>query len=198
MPDTAGLDTVLDFLNTLDERSFIRHGSRHTGGDAIASLAGLAAWLGDRRLVPSGAEASEADLAMGHALRDALRSALRLRAAAGSGEADAESLASLNTILGGFPLRARFGAGVTPQLVPSAADGVGAGLAAIAAAVTLSAAAGSWSRLKICASPDCGWVFYDESRNGAGRWCSMRSCGNRDKTRAYRQRHPAATRQLPS
>jgi predicted RNA-binding Zn ribbon-like protein len=73
---------------------------------------------------------------------------------------------------------------MTPAMTP-AGQGAGAGLA-------LSAAAGTWDRLKICAAPDCRWVFYDVSRNGAGRWCSMRSCGNRDKTRTYRQRHAAA------
>ena len=34
------------------------------------------------------------------------------------------------------------------------------------------------SRLRLCASEDCGWVFVDESRNGMRRWCSMEGCGN--------------------
>jgi len=41
----------------------------------------------------------------------------------------------------------------------------------------------------MCAHGDCRWVFYDGSRNGRGRWCTMDVCGNRAKTRAYRQRH---------
>ncbi|GAA2273871.1 CGNR zinc finger domain-containing protein [Glycomyces scopariae] len=54
-------------------------------------------------------------------------------------------------------------------------------------------AAGRWHRLKAC--PDCRWVFYDHSRNGAKRWCLMtaggpdgRSCGSIAKVRAHRQR----------
>ena len=45
---------------------------------------------------------------------------------------------------------------------------------------------GSWSRLKACRQ--CGWAFYDYSRNRSGSWCSMQICGNRLKTRAYRRR----------
>jgi predicted RNA-binding Zn ribbon-like protein len=65
------------------------------------------------------------------------------------------------------------------------------------AAVLLSFAiaaisAGIWHRLRAC--PDCGWVFYDSSRNARRTWCSMtaaggaRGCGSIAKTRAYRAR----------
>jgi len=30
---------------------------------------------------------------------------------------------------------------------------------------------------------DCGWLFYDTSRNGSRRWCSMEGCGSRVKMR---------------
>jgi predicted RNA-binding Zn ribbon-like protein len=49
-------------------------------------------------------------------------------------------------------------------------------------------ATGEWSRLKTCARDSCRWVFFDHSRNRSGRWCSMRVCGNREKTAAYRAR----------
>jgi predicted RNA-binding Zn ribbon-like protein len=62
------------------------------------------------------------------------------------------------------------------------------GLDVIVEAIATSVAEGRWSRLKLCASPDCRWAFYDTSRSGGGRWCSMEVCGNRHKTRAYRQR----------
>lgn len=45
-----------------------------------------------------------------------------------------------------------------------------------------------FSRLRICAADDCLRAFYDGSRNGTGKWCSTAACGNRMKTRAYRQR----------
>ena len=48
---------------------------------------------------------------------------------------------------------------------------------------------GRWDRLKLCDAETCRYAFYDESRNRSGRWCSMASCGNRAKTRAFRERH---------
>jgi predicted RNA-binding Zn ribbon-like protein len=43
-------------------------------------------------------------------------------------------------------------------------------------------------RLKRCASPDsCGWLFYDDSKGGQRRWCSMEACGTLDKMRRYRR-----------
>jgi predicted RNA-binding Zn ribbon-like protein len=42
------------------------------------------------------------------------------------------------------------------------------------------------ARVKICeGSPGCGWLFLDTTKNGSRRWCSMRDCGNREKTRRF-------------
>jgi predicted RNA-binding Zn ribbon-like protein len=40
--------------------------------------------------------------------------------------------------------------------------------------------------------PGCGWLFLDTSKNQSRRWCSMNTCGARDKMRRYhkRQRTP--------
>ncbi len=45
-----------------------------------------------------------------------------------------------------------------------------------------------WPRLKVCANDACRWVFFDQSRNGAGRWCTMRRCGTLMNVRAFRRR----------
>ena len=45
---------------------------------------------------------------------------------------------------------------------------------------------GMFDRLKSC--DHCRWVFYDTSKNRAGRWCSMQACGGREKAKAYRRR----------
>lgn len=43
-------------------------------------------------------------------------------------------------------------------------------------------------RLRRCAAADgCGWLFYDETRNGSRRWCSMETCGTLQKMRRYRR-----------
>ncbi|WP_426117313.1 CGNR zinc finger domain-containing protein [Pseudomonas sp. DSP3-2-2] len=38
-------------------------------------------------------------------------------------------------------------------------------------------------RLKVCATPDCDWLFIDTSKNGGRRWCQMNICGSREKAR---------------
>lgn len=50
------------------------------------------------------------------------------------------------------------------------------------------------SRVRQCEG--CVAHFYDSSKNGLRRWCSMRICGNRAKVSRYaaRQRTPAGTR----
>lgn len=44
------------------------------------------------------------------------------------------------------------------------------------------------SRLKRCANPACGLFFYEIARNRRRRWCSMKTCGNRMKSVAFRRR----------
>jgi len=51
---------------------------------------------------------------------------------------------------------------------------------------------GDVSRLRQCANKKCQWVFFDTSRSGARRWCTMNSCGNRAK--AHRHYHRTKTK----
>lgn len=44
------------------------------------------------------------------------------------------------------------------------------------------------SRTKRCEGHECGWLFFDTTKNKTRRWCEMRVCGNRAKVRALRQR----------
>ena len=43
-------------------------------------------------------------------------------------------------------------------------------------------------RTKRCEGKECGWLFFDATKNTSRRWCEMRVCGNRAKVRAARQR----------
>jgi predicted RNA-binding Zn ribbon-like protein len=45
------------------------------------------------------------------------------------------------------------------------------------------------SHVKEC--PNCGWLFLDTSKNQSRRWCSMNTCGARDKMRRYHKRRQA-------
>jgi predicted RNA-binding Zn ribbon-like protein len=43
---------------------------------------------------------------------------------------------------------------------------------------------GNLRRIKLCENPyGCGWLFYDGSKNGSRRWCSMEGCGSQVKMR---------------
>ncbi len=41
-------------------------------------------------------------------------------------------------------------------------------------------------RIKVCANPDCRWVFHDPTKARTKRWCSDRTCGNRARVRRAR------------
>jgi predicted RNA-binding Zn ribbon-like protein len=43
-------------------------------------------------------------------------------------------------------------------------------------------------RMRKCESESCVLHFYDTSKKGSRRWCSMALCGNKVKVAAYRQR----------
>jgi predicted RNA-binding Zn ribbon-like protein len=44
------------------------------------------------------------------------------------------------------------------------------------------------TRLKVCANPDCHWVFIDQSHNVSRCWCRQWACGNLMKVRQFRAR----------
>jgi predicted RNA-binding Zn ribbon-like protein len=174
----SGSDSALllrDFVNTYDVDCDI---------DDFGAPCDLSGWLTERGLTPPDSRADESDLAMAVALREGLRTAMLGH----HGSAAAGPLGDLDRLLAGLPLRVSLDG---PALVPLR-DGVRGGLAALAAAVMQTVAAGDWSRLKVCREATCRWAFLDTSKNRSRSWCSMRMCGNRTKTRAYRARRRAA------
>lgn len=44
------------------------------------------------------------------------------------------------------------------------------------------------ARIKICENEDCGWIFFDASKNRSRRWCAGYACGNMMTVRRYRAR----------
>jgi hypothetical protein len=166
----ADLTLIEEFLNTLDERTFSRHGDQHVPGDRLTSPQALAGWLTAHDLAPAGVVLRRADLTAATTLRSALRQAIGGAAAA---------LPEHPLHLGPDPsgtlrIQARSGRPWLDVIIETVAE---------------STARGDWPRLKLCAAPDCRWAFHDTSRNGRGRWCEMAVCGNRHKTRTYRERH---------
>ncbi len=163
---------VEHFVNTLDERTFNRHGSAHRAADELTTVEALAAWLEAHDLLGSGESVDESVLGSARVLRTALRSVLAEDRSAASALADF-SLRLVPADSGRLRLAASTGSDGLDLIVETVATSVGDG---------------RWKRLKLCASDDCRWAFYDTSRSGGGRWCSMEVCGNRHKTRAYRRR----------
>lgn len=175
MFEARDLDLVEQFLNTVDERTFSRHGKNHVATDELASPEALTAWLVAHDLATPDTVLHARDLDTALTLRAALRNALLQAAPA-------------TDLLAGFSLR--LAPDHSGRLRLAAASGV-AGLDVIVETVATSVAASRWNRLKLCAATDCRWAFHDTSRSGGGRWCSMEVCGNRHKTRTYRQRRPS-------
>jgi len=163
-PAAAAL--IVDFVNTRDIDE---------GTDNLTGPADLAAWLDRHGLAGDGA--TDVDLSDAITLREGLRAALGHDGAEPPGLADLLHRLPLQVALGG-----------TPELVP-ARSGVSAGLAGLLVAATRCGQDGTWARLKVCPADHCRWAFYDTSRNRSRNWCSMRVCGNREKTRAYRTRN---------
>jgi predicted RNA-binding Zn ribbon-like protein len=48
------------------------------------------------------------------------------------------------------------------------------------------------TRLRQCASPTCGWLFLDNTKNHRRQWCAMTGCGNKARVQRYRQRQRSA------
>ncbi|WP_432938114.1 CGNR zinc finger domain-containing protein [Kribbella sp. CA-253562] len=171
-----GLDLIAEFLNTVDQRSFSRHGVSHAGGERLASPGDLADWLAECAILAADDELGPEDLTDAIALRTALRQSL-------AGEIDAA------TAFENYPL----------QLAPDRSGGLRIAarsgrpwLDTIVETVVVAVGNGDWNRVKLCAAPDCRWAFHDTSRSGRGRWCDMNICGNRHKTRIYRERRQHA------
>jgi predicted RNA-binding Zn ribbon-like protein len=167
---------LCDFLNTRDERRFGVHAVKVTR-DWFASRESLGAWLGSRNLAVEGDGITEADRAASVELRDALRAHVADRQA---------SPIVLTEIAAHYPVVVAFGADPVLRPTQLGASGI---LAALLMSAAEAAIDGRWSRLKMCAAPDCRFVFYDRGRNGIGRWCATEICGSRMKARRYRQRH---------
>ncbi|MFF8675235.1 CGNR zinc finger domain-containing protein [Streptomyces sp. NPDC015242] len=185
MPPTPGPDPrpltdeplCIDLLNT----RWIDATGRH---DLLDSLDGLRTWLAGPHVSRSlGFAAVPAD-------EDTLERLLQARTALDQAIADprrpdAEAIDALNAVLAhgrrGHLLRPdgpdTFVEVETPSWLP----------AWRAAEDYLRLLAERPERIRACGNPECVLHFYDVSKNGTRRWCSMAGCGNRAKA----QRHYA-------
>jgi predicted RNA-binding Zn ribbon-like protein len=155
--------------------------------DRIGTAARAQSWLRQKGLVAPGDRISGADAARLRELREALRA---LVTANHGGRPEASATALIHTLAGGADLRVAVDDSGRTALEPMrrGADGAVATLLGILHEAQLS---GDWSRMKGCRQ--CGYAFFDRSKNRSAAWCAMAICGNRTKNRAYyRRRHTAA------
>jgi predicted RNA-binding Zn ribbon-like protein len=173
LPDVpAAVATIRDFVNTFDHE---------TGMDELSTRAELVRHLARAGLLASAAvRATDADLALALGLRAGLREAL-----AANHDDVAVPVPELASALRDLPVSLDW-TDAGPAL-RTTATGVRGALARVGLAAQEAANEGLWWRLKICALDECGWAYYDHSKNRSRSWCGY-GCGNKVKTRAYRAR----------
>jgi predicted RNA-binding Zn ribbon-like protein len=155
------------------------------GAELFSSPRALSDWLSARGLVEPGAALKRSDLRRALEVREALRA---LFAANNGAELDPVVVERLDRAAARPAVVIQFGPDGTPDFEPQRRDFDGA-LGFVLALVARAQLDGSFARLKACPGDDCGWAFYDYSRNQASGWCSMSICGSRAKARAYRRRN---------
>jgi len=181
-PAPGSLALVQAFINSHYDLEFDH------GADLFDSPTRLRAWLASRRLIDARAQVTDDDLLRAVAVREGLRELARC---SDNGDV-APALSLLNEAAEGTAVEMRFG-DRGPRFVARAGGGVNSAVGLILGLTTQAMLEGSWTRLKICPGDDCGWAFFDHSRNQTGRWCSMSVCGGRAKARSHYQRRRGAS-----
>jgi predicted RNA-binding Zn ribbon-like protein len=175
-PAPGDLELVQRFMNLHE------HGPGDEG-DLPPPAEMLEDFLRSRGLLDDGVPFTEADRDAALELHRALHSKVRADL---EGEMPDADVAAIDQAAQRAGLHPHFGHS-GPVLVPTE-HGVPGALGRIVAVAFLADLDGSWEDLKECAGEDCSAVFFDRSKNHSGRWCSMSTCGNRAKVRAWRDR----------
>ncbi|MEV0704772.1 CGNR zinc finger domain-containing protein [Saccharopolyspora sp. NPDC050389] len=175
---SAQAELIIAFANTLDIEDET---------DALADAAGLARWLVDAGLTGSTPVVTADDHARCHRFRSGVREVL------GIDDRRSHVLADADSVLRELPLLVSASAALQdggPALQPAPElPVVHRAFAGLASALAVLLITGEIERIKRCPAEDCGWVFWDSSKNRSRRWCSMRVCGNRNKARSFASRN---------
>lgn len=145
----------------------------------------LEAWLADSSLDVEGLSCTPRELAAARRVARAIESGAQ--AAARNRRPPDDAVRLLNRAAALPPL--------TPRLDPLSRDfswhkpNVGAAMSEVARdALAMLGDPEQRRRVRTCANPDCGRLFYDDSRPGQRRWCSPERCGDQARARTYRAR----------
>ncbi len=174
---------LYDFVNTLDQRRYVESGATHAGGDEIETPRLLEAWMRERGLLHRREHVDAGDYRAALELRKTLRDFL-LNPPEDRPQAK-EAARQLTAASRKFPLMLAVSDEGAVELVPvPGTNAIGRVLGQMIDLV----GTGRLTRLKTCASDECHWIFFDRSKPANRHWCSSSICGNRQKTRAYRER----------
>ena len=173
-PAPGSLALVETFLNTNDLEN---------GTDELSTPESLGAWLLAKGL-PAPEAPTAHDVARVTAVREALRDLLE---ANHSEPRRPPATGLLEEASAAGRLVTRFDPSGQGGL-EATAGGLDGALGTLLARVYTAMADGTWARMKVCGRDRCRWAFYDHSKNRSGTWCSMASCGNKEKAAAFRRR----------
>lgn len=191
--DLSGGHLALDFANTVSWR----------GSEAVERLPDyfeLVRWSEQAGVLPRSRTTEVLVMATRDPKKAAsiLEKAIRLReamyaifaAVANKGEAPPRDLAALNSFLiqGSSYVRLKEEDGRFVWDWESANRLADAMLWPVAQAAADLLVSDQLAKVRICAASDCAWLFLDNTRNHARRWCDMTTCGNRAKARRHYRR----------
>jgi predicted RNA-binding Zn ribbon-like protein len=155
--------------------------------DRIGTAKTAQAWLRQKRLVAAGERISDVDMARLRELREAMRA---LAIANQGGHSAAAAADVIRRVSAAAQLSVVIDDTGRTALEP-AGRGVDGAVATLLGILHEAQLTGHWSRMKGCRQ--CGYAFFDRSKNRSAAWCAMSICGNRTKNRAYyRRRRPTA------
>lgn len=177
------ISLLYEFLNSADMRTYVEKGEQHLRADELGAPAQLEHWMRERGLLADDETVSATDHRRALELRSALRGYLQLSPKARVRAQ--EKIDALNKIAEFYPLVVQAQGTGIPGLQPAPDCN---GLARVLAELVALGETGRLDRLKMCESDECHWIFFDRSKPGRRRWCSSLLCGNRNKTRDYRER----------
>jgi len=177
-PAPGELGLVQSFINT---RWNLQDPDRR---DTFTDREALADWFRSRGLFERERSLSQGDLERTVTVREGLRA---LAFANNDRGLDRGAIDAMRRASRGAGTRIRIEP-EGPRFVADAASGADGAIGTLFAIIARAMIDGSWQRLKACPGRHCGWAFYDSSRNQSARWCSMKVCGDREKSRAYYSR----------
>lgn len=177
------LALLYDFVNSHDRRRYLENGVTHNGGDELETPRLLDVWMRERGLLHRGEHVDAGDhrtaLELRKALRDFLLNPPEQRPLA------KEAARQLTAVGRKFPFVLTVSDSGAIELAPAPASN---NLGSVLVQMIRLTETDRLARLKTCASDECQWIFFDRSKPANRHWCSSSICGNRQKTRAYRER----------